>query len=135
MRREENKMQESVANILRLELMDKCNCPSGLEVMYFCKSQDCPDHHKQKYFCYNCSQDETKHNHRHLGIIKEMETQTKKWHDFNQTLAVTQTESTKRFKAMEPLIRYIEEAMMDPDATFLSKVEWISVKHDQLEKV
>ena len=36
---------------------------------------------------------------------------------------------------MEPLIRYIEEAMMDPDATFVSKVEWISVKHDQLEKV
>jgi hypothetical protein len=25
--------------------------------------------------------------------------------------------------------------MMDPDATFVSKVEWISVKHDQLEKV
>ena len=34
MSREENKMQESVANILRLELMDKCNCPSGLEVMF-----------------------------------------------------------------------------------------------------
>ena len=48
---------------------------------------------------------------------------------------MTHTEDAKRYKAMEPLIRYIEEAMMDPDATFLSKVEWISVKHDQLEKV
>ena len=48
---------------------------------------------------------------------------------------MTHSEVTKRFKEMEPLIRYIEEAMMDPDATFVSKVEWISVKHDLLEKV
>jgi hypothetical protein len=44
MSREENKMQESVANILRLELMDKCNCGSGQEVIYVCKSNQCADH-------------------------------------------------------------------------------------------
>jgi hypothetical protein len=135
MSREENKMQESVANILRLELMDKCNCPSGLEVMFFCKSSQCRDHAKQKYYCYNCSQEDGKHDHKPLGIVKELESQVQKWHDFNQTLTMTHTEGAKRYKAMEPLIRYIEEAMMDPDATFVSKVEWISVKHDQLEKV
>ena len=36
--KEENKMQEPVANILRLELMDKCNCGSRQEVLFICKS-------------------------------------------------------------------------------------------------
>ena len=55
MNREENKMQESVANILRLELMDKCNCGSGQEVLFICKSNQCADHQKQKYYCFSCS--------------------------------------------------------------------------------
>jgi hypothetical protein len=42
--KEENKMKESVANILRLELMDNCNCESGQEVIYVCKSNQCADH-------------------------------------------------------------------------------------------
>jgi hypothetical protein len=53
--KKENKMQESVANILRLELMDKCNCGSGQEVIYICKSSQCPDQPKQKYYCIDCS--------------------------------------------------------------------------------
>jgi hypothetical protein len=59
-----------------------------------------------------------------------MESQAQKWHEFNQTLSMTHTEGTKRYKPMEALIRYIEEAMMDPEATFVSQVEWISVKYD-----
>jgi hypothetical protein len=35
----------------------------------------------------------------------------------------------------ESLIKYIEEAMMDPDATFTKKIDWISVKYSQIEKV
>jgi hypothetical protein len=53
--KEENKMQESVANILRLELMDKCNCGNGQEVLMICKSNQCADHQKQKYYCMDCS--------------------------------------------------------------------------------
>jgi len=55
MNQEENKMHESVANIPRLELMDKCNCGSGQEVIYICKSNQCADHKKQKYYCIDCS--------------------------------------------------------------------------------
>jgi hypothetical protein len=35
----------------------------------------------------------------------------------------------------ESLIKYIEEAMMDPDATFAKKVDWITVKYTQIEKL
>ena len=35
----------------------------------------------------------------------------------------------------ESLIKYIEEAMMDPDATFAKKIDWITVKYSQIEKV
>jgi len=50
-------------------------------------------------------------------------------------LTTTHTKGAKKFKAMEPLIRYIEEAMMDSDANFVSQVEWISMKHEKLEQV
>ena len=53
--KQQNNMQESVANILRLELMDKCNCDSGQEVLFICKSNQCADHQKQKYYCIKCS--------------------------------------------------------------------------------
>ena len=89
MNREENKMQESVANILRLELMDKCNCGSGQEVIYVCKSNQCADHQKQKYYCMKCSQDESKHDHRPAMIVSEIESQSKKWHDFKLELSNT----------------------------------------------
>jgi hypothetical protein len=39
-------MQLSLVNVLRLELMEKCNCNKGFEVIYFCKSRSCPDHEK-----------------------------------------------------------------------------------------
>jgi hypothetical protein len=35
----------------------------------------------------------------------------------------------------ESLIKYIEEAMMDPEATFAKKIDWITVKYSQIEKV
>jgi len=56
--REENKMEELDGKKLRLEL---CNCSSGLKVMFFCKSIECRDHAKQKYYCHNCSEEEDKH--------------------------------------------------------------------------
>ena len=118
-----------------LDRLELCDCRSGLEVVFFCKSSECRDYAKQKYYCLNCSLEEDKHQHKPLFFIIELESQTKKWNDFNQILKTTHTEGAKRFKAMEPLIRYIEEAMMDPDATLVSQVEWISMKHEKLEKV
>jgi hypothetical protein len=89
MNREENKMQESVANILRLELMDKCNCGSGQEVLFLCKSSQCADHQKQKYYCLKCSYEEGKHDHKPMAIVQEIESQSKKWHDFKLELSNT----------------------------------------------
>jgi hypothetical protein len=41
---------------------------------------------------------------------------------------------TRRYREIEPLIKYIEEAMMDPDAELGKQIEWISVKYGQMEK-
>ena len=70
---EENKMEQSVANILRLELMDKCECQWKLEVMFICISDKCPDHAKQKYYCMKCSQVKGKHDHKSIMIVTEVE--------------------------------------------------------------
>jgi hypothetical protein len=43
-RKRGEEMQLSLINVLKLELMEKCNCNKGFEVIYFCKSRSCPDH-------------------------------------------------------------------------------------------
>ena len=131
----ENKMKESVANILRLELMEQCNCGSGQEVVLFCKSQSCPDFQSQKYYCILCSQKEGKHEHKPFFIASEIEAQSKKWHEFKTEIMLLYEEGTNRYKAMEPLIRYVEDAMMDPEATFEREIEWVSAKYSQLKQV
>jgi hypothetical protein len=62
---------------------------------------------------------EGKHEHKSIVIVKEIEAQSKKWQDIKLELLTTYDEATKRYKELEPLIKYIEEAMMDPDATFV----------------
>jgi hypothetical protein len=89
MSREENKMQESVANILRLELMDKCNCGSGQEVFFICKSNQCADHQKQKYYCMFTFILRAIHDHRVVMIVSEIDSQSKKWHAFKLELSNT----------------------------------------------
>ena len=49
-------------------------------------------------------------------------------------MQTTYDEATRRYKEYEPLIKYIEEAMMDPEATFTKQIQWISVKYGQVEK-
>ena len=51
-------------------------------------------------------------------IVSEIDSQSKKWHDFKLELQTTHDEATRRYREFEPLIKYIEEAMMDPEATF-----------------
>ena len=74
-------MQQSTANVLKLELMDKCNCRRGFEVLYFCKDKKCSDNQNQKYYCLECSYEDGKHDHKSIPIVKEIETQHTKWYD------------------------------------------------------
>jgi hypothetical protein len=62
---------------------------------------------------------EGKHEHKSIVIVKEIEAQSKKWQDIKLELLTTYDEATKRYMELEPLIKYIEEAMMDHDATFV----------------
>ncbi len=62
----------STVDLIRPELMDKCNCPNQLEVMFICKDETCYDHRSQQYYCIVCST--TKHNsHPSKPIFKEVE--------------------------------------------------------------
>lgn len=57
-----------------------------------------------------------KHGHKSIEIVKEIEAYSKKWHDFKIELQKTYDEATEKYRKLEPLIKYIEEAMMDPEA-------------------
>ena len=94
--------------------MEKCNCQCGQEVVYLCKTEKCPNYRKQKVYCLECSQDSKKHNHRPILIVKELEIQNQQWKDLKSEIKATYDETSKRYKAMEPLIKYLEEAMIDP---------------------
>ena len=47
----------------------------------------------------------------------------------------TYDEANKRYSPLEQLIKYIEEAMMDPEATFERQIEWISVQKTNIDKL
>ena len=66
-------------------------------------------------------------------IVSEIDSYSKKWHDLMLELQTTYDEATKRYRELEPLIKYIEETMMDIDAAFPKQVKWISVKYGQVE--
>jgi hypothetical protein len=68
-------------------------------------------------------------------IANEIEASSKKWHNFKLELQSTYDEATRKYRELSPLIKYIEEAMMNPDAIFAKQVEWITVRYGQLEKV
>lgn len=106
--------------------MAKCDCGSELEVLYICKTPKCKSHYLT-YYCLRCSQDESKHDHRPVAIVLELESQTKKWNDLKIEMTTTYEEVKKRYCALEPVIGYMEQAMMDPEATFEQiEVQWIS---------
>jgi hypothetical protein len=67
-------------------------------------------------------------------IVQEIDSQSKKWHDLMLKLQTTYDEGTRRYREFELLIKYIEEAMMDPEATFAKQVKWISIKNGFMEK-
>lgn len=62
-----------MADVFKLEFMEKCNCNRGFEVLYFCKSSECADNKTQKYYCVECSHDDGKHEHKSLAIFKELD--------------------------------------------------------------
>jgi hypothetical protein len=55
--------------------------------------------------------------------VQEIDSQSTKWDDFKQLLQTTYDEATRRYREYEPIIKYIEEAMMDPEATFAKQVK------------
>ena len=87
----------------------------------------------QRYYCLECSQEDGKHEHKPMAIAKQVDVQNKKWHDLKIEVVTAYEEGGKRYTALEPLIRYIEEAMMDPEATFERQVEWLSVQKTNLD--
>lgn len=61
---------KTTADILKLELMQKCNCELKLEAIFVCSDVNCKDHERQQYYCMECM--ETAHDHKPKYIVKEI---------------------------------------------------------------
>ena len=57
-----------------------------------------------------------------MVIVKEIEAQSKKWQDIKLDMLTTYDEATKRYRFLEPLIKYIESTMMDPETKLTKQV-------------
>jgi hypothetical protein len=69
--------QQSSADLLKLDHMEKCKCDNNLEVMFVCLDKSCADNQTHPYYCMKCSQ--KKHKHHMIFIINEVEEQHIKW--------------------------------------------------------
>ena len=63
----------------------------------------------------------------------ELETIAKKWNELKVAISTIYEDVKKRYTTLEPLIKYLEEAMLDPEATFENEVDWISAKFKKLD--
>ena len=130
-----NPIQASVMDVLQLEKMQKCNCPSGLEVLFFCKNASCPDQKKQQYYCLDCSNDESKHDHRVIPIVREIQAQHQQWESLRRNISTAFTRASESYENLKHLIKYIEKAMLSEQAQISSTIKWFSVDYDKLKEI
>ena len=72
--------------------------------------------------CYN----ENKHDHKPIMIVGELENQHLKWQTLKSEIVKYCQKVLPAFKEYEPLILYLESAMMDPNVKIQKPVKWLS---------
>ncbi len=113
-----------------------CNCKRDLQVIYIClKSQsECPDSLNQKLYCIQCFQDD-KHDHKPVMIIGELKKSHDKWLALKTEAVIFWQKALPAFKEHEPLIIYLESAMMEPNVKIVKPVNWLSSDFAQLSTI
>lgn len=114
------------SEFLQLEKMQKCTCAMQLEVIYICMDQECPNKEKQPLYCVKCN----KKNHIHHGqlIAEKLEEFKDQWNDLRADIETKFNAISKSFEVHEPLIQYIESALL-ASANFDKSIVWISTQY------
>ncbi len=107
--------------------MDKCICGIGLEVMFVCLEKSCPDYHTHPYFCPKCSS--KKHKNHIVLIVNEVEEQHQKWTALREIIKTEFPFVKTAYEKMQPLILYLEHAMLEPSVRIDREIMWISKKY------
>ena len=76
----ESSNDQTSADVLMLEKMEKCSCPQKLEVMFVCLHSEtqCPESKNQKYYCIQCLS-KAKHAHMPVVIVEEIKKIHQRW--------------------------------------------------------
>lgn len=65
-------------DIFKFEEMELCQCGKD-KVIFFCKKKECPNNQKHIFYCMECSENPSKHDHTNVRIITEINAQKDKW--------------------------------------------------------
>ena len=76
-------------------------------------------------------------NHKHQGlfIVNEVEEHNEKWRVLKNELASKFPQVKEVYQRLEPLILYLENAMLSPNANIKSEVFWISKAFKSYERL
>ncbi len=113
-----------------------CNCNRNLQVIFVCLQSDseCPDSLNLKFYCIECSQEE-KHNHKSVAIVSELKKNHSKWLTLKTEIFTFCQKALPAYKEYEPLILYLENAMMEPNAQIVKPVKWLSSEYSFLKTI
>ena len=98
--------------------------------MFVCTRQDCPDRPNLPLYCALCAK--THHDHRSLLISNELVQHTEMWHALKQKIDSLYNHVTTVYSQLQPLILYLENAMMQPGVELDKQISWITVVHREV---
>jgi hypothetical protein len=65
-------------DIFQCDVMDLCQCGRD-KAIFFCKKKECPNNQKQRFYCMECSENPSKHDHANVRVITEIKVWNDKW--------------------------------------------------------
>jgi hypothetical protein len=101
-------------NIEKYPQCDICNSEPGL---YYCNNRNCD--RKDQYYCAHChelideNEENVYHSHRGVWTYSILEREIKKWLELKMQAISVSAKATELFTPHEPLIKYLENILIN----------------------
>ena len=105
-------MQSSIAQLSKWSATAPlCACKKE-KIAYICLDKNCPAYKTHKLYCQECLMEGVHSHSKHTDASKFASSSETKWTNFKETVEIAINNSLKSYKAIEPLIKYLESEII-----------------------
>ena len=105
-------MQSSIALLSKWSATAPlCVCTKD-KIAYICVEKTCPAYKTHRLYCQECLEDGVHSHFKHINAGKFASSSEARWTNFKETIDKALNNGLKSYKAMEPLIKYLESEII-----------------------